>query len=487
MILKNRVKMEEEMKRKLMFLACMLFAAGAVACTNVSTVENNPVEPVIVNEPDTSNPDTQDVNIDSNSNVDSNDDSNDSDVAEDPILKKYKEYAGVSNDRYVLFDMGFENPVFICIEGDYWLFGMDKKGNVKEIDNLLRGAHSAYYWLREGEPVILSYMTIGSGEATSSKCLKINEDFSVTEEYEIIQFFENGDGEVEFDENNNYHHKTEFYINGELQDIAPEEYEGYIPLQNGFEPIDDSFIDIDELFNSSTEANQGEQYIKVYNYDRFATNNEEDFKKSMRNVINDASEEQEFIKRFIGENADTTVFENSVYKMVTSESGDKESIVFFVKGEESVYPELAFGLQFDKSEAANEAMLTDETDKEIFDRITALDGSEYALTDLLRPLTDYQEINYVRDANNKLVKAEYQADPKKYGTYNSTGTLYYDENERPVMKSYYVTSGSADMIYVYDDNGELEMICEFGGMPYGPLEEYPGAEIGFKFSIYLLP
>ena len=312
------------MKRKLMVLACMLFAAGVVACTNVSTVENNPVEPVIVNEPDSSNPDTQDVNIDSNSNVDSNDDSNDLDVA-------------------------------------------------------------------------------------------------------------------------------------------------------------------DPLFNSSTEAAQGEQYIKVYNYDRFATSNEEDFKKSMRNVINDASEEQEFIKRFIGENADTTVSENSVYKMVTSESGDKESVIFFVKGEDSVYPELAFGLQFDKSEAANEAMLTDETDKEIFDRITALDGSEYALTDLLRPLTDYQEINYVRDANNKLVKAEYQADPEKYGTYNSTGTLYYDENERPVMKSYYVTSGSADMIYVYDDNGELEMICEFGGMPYGPLEEYPGAEIGFKFSIYLLP
>ena len=79
-----------------------------------------------------------------------------------------------------------------------------------------------------------------------------------------------------------------------------------------FEPVDDSFIDIDELFNSSTEAAQGEQYIKVYNYDRFATSNEEDFKKSMRNVINDASEEQEFINRFIGENADTTVSENSV-------------------------------------------------------------------------------------------------------------------------------------------------------------------------------
>jgi len=240
------------MKRLTIFLVGLLFVFELVSCTKAPVIDNNPTNEIIeeINEPDTVISDSHDINgnPDSNGdsqekiiNPDSNDDSKDLAVLEDPILDKYKESLDVSTEKCTLFDIGFENPVFIVIDGNYWIYGMDKDGNVKEIDSLVKDTHSAQYWLREGEPIIISSMTIGNGEAVSTKCVKIEEDFSVIEEYEIREIYATGGSKRRYDENGTLLFDTELYFEGVKQDIAPEEYEGYVP-------IDDSFIEISELF-----------------------------------------------------------------------------------------------------------------------------------------------------------------------------------------------------------------------------------------------
>ncbi len=82
------------------------------------------------------------------------------------------------------------------------------------------------------------------------------------------------------------------------------------------------------------------------------------------------------------------------------------------------------------------------------------------------------------------MKVEYSADSKEYGTYNSSGTVYYDERERPFYKSYYSTSGTRYTIYLYNTEGDLNQIFDFGGLPYKELEGDPSLDIGIDVTIY---
>ena len=115
-----------------------------------------------------------------------------------------------------------------------------------------------------------------------------------------------------------------------------------------------------------------------------------------------------------------------------------------------------------------------------------MDGSEYALINYLKPLTDEKDVSFIRNEENRLIKAEYNSNPQKYGTYNSTGVIYYDENERAILREYYTTEGTKYTVYVYDDDN-LVMICDFGGMAYKGLEGFSETEIGMDFKVYFIP
>jgi len=225
--------------------------------------------------------------------------------------------------------------------------------------------------------------------------------------------------------------------------------------------------DINPTESEKDQDEQGNaQIIKIYNYlDNTDVKNENKLLNSMRSVVNDHSEESDFIGSFI-ENPENAIFaENPAYKIIRDMSEDESSIVFLIKGEDSEYPEIAYGLRFEESKA--------------------VDSSEYPLTDYMEPLADHQDVTVIKDESGKTVKAEYSTDPKEYGTYDSTGVVYYDESGRPVLKEYYTTSGNRYMAYVYEEN-ELVMICDFGGMAYKGMDDDPDTEIGIDFSIYFI-
>ena len=72
-------------------------------------------------------------------------------------------------------------------------------------------------------------------------------------------------------------------------------------------------------------------------------------------------------------------------KMEMGELGDKNSIVFIIKNEEYEYPQIAYGLSYYESKVKNEAIISETvpgadssgTKLDIFERIKALDGTEY--------------------------------------------------------------------------------------------------------------
>ena len=206
------------------------------------------------------------------------------------------------------------------------------------------------------------------------------------------------------------------------------------------------------------------QIIKIYNYlDNTDVKNEDKLLNSMRSVVNDHSEERDFIGSFI-ENPENAIFaENTAYKIIRDISEDESSIVFLIKGEDSEYPEIAYGLRFEESKSVDEA----------------------SVTEYLDPLADHQDITYTKNEDGKLASAEYSSDPQEYGTYDSTGVVYYDESERPVLKEYYTTSGNRYMVYVYEED-KLVMICDYGGMAYKGMDDDPDTEIGMDFSIYFI-
>lgn len=239
--------------------------------------------------------------------------------------------------------------------------------------------------------------------------------------------------------------------------------------------------------NDNGQSEDDAQIIKLYSYcDVIDLKNEKDLLNSVRTTVNDSLEEEEFISRFIGKTDTEIIADNSVLKIVKDESEENSSIIFFIKNVDLIYPEIAYGLRFCENMAKDEALLTADKDADIFGRIHSLDGSEYSLIDYLKPLTNYQSVTFYRNEDNKLIKAEYNSDPEEYGTYNSTGVLYYDEKEQPILKEYYSTEGTRYMAYIYDDNN-LAMICDFGGMAYKGLEGFPETEIGMDFKVYLMP
>ena len=201
-------------------------------------------------------------------------------------------------------------------------------------------------------------------------------------------------------------------------------------------------------------------------------------------VITDSESEEAFWAYFYTESDSFDVIEEADAKILKGSSDGKNVFVAFLGENDAGYPKYAYGFKYSPDDAIVEAKYdSSKKGDEIFDEVYSLNGEKYDLFDLVKPLLDYQEKTYVKD-NNKIVKVEYSADPKEHGTYNSSGTVYYDEQERPFYKSYYSTSGTRYTIYLYNTEGDLNQIFDFGGLPYKELEGNPSLDIGIDVTIY---
>ena len=204
----------------------------------------------------------------------------------------------------------------------------------------------------------------------------------------------------------------------------------------------------------------------------------------MYSVITDSKSEEAFLTYFYTESDNYDVIEESDAKILKGASDGKNVFVVFFSENYAEYPKYAYGFKCSPDDAIVEAKYdSSKKGDEIFDEVYSLNGEKYDLFDSIKPLLDYQEKTYVKD-NNKMVKVDYSADPKEYGTYNSSGTVYYDERERPFYKSYYSTSGTRYTIYLYNTEGDLNQIFDFGGLPYKELEGDPSLDIGIDVTIY---
>ena len=216
----------------------------------------------------------------------------------------------------------------------------------------------------------------------------------------------------------------------------------------------------------------------LYDYE-----DDESLKNGMWARVDDANAEKEFLSYFFDDEADMKVIETSTSKVYLGQEDGENIFVFIVNDE---YGNDAYGFRY----SLDDAVIDGKYDKtkngdELFDYMYSMDGEKYLYTDDLKPLLDYQEKNYVKDDDGSIVKVEYDSDAYEYGTYNSSGELYFDDKERPLYRLYYVTSGSRFCYYLYNDNDELVQIFDFGGMPYKGLEENPEIAIGVDLSTYI--
>lgn len=201
-------------------------------------------------------------------------------------------------------------------------------------------------------------------------------------------------------------------------------------------------------------------------------------------VITDSESEEAFLSYFYTESDSFDVIEEADAKILKGASDGKNVFVVFFSENDAGYPKYAYGFKYSPDDAIVEAKYdSSKKGDEIFDEVYSLNGEKYELFDSVKPLLDYHEKTYVKD-NNKIVKVEYSADSKEYGTYNSSGIVYYDEQERPFYKSYYSTSGTRYTIYLYNADGEVAQIFDFGGLSYKRLQGNPNLDIGIDVIIY---
>lgn len=100
---------------------------------------------------------------------------------------------------------------------------------------------------------------------------------------------------------------------------------------------------------------------------------------------------------------------------------------------------------------------------------------------------DISDIELKYQANGMLEKVEYKHASKVYGTFGSSGRVFYDEQGRMVYESSYITHGTVYQFYLYhkDEKTPWACIC-IDSMPYSDSEkddyEYT---YGNRYSIYL--
>ena len=136
-------------------------------------------------------------------------------------LARFERSEKVNMDHCAVFKVGMVNPVCFSIEDDYVIYGMFDDGYVCEITRLTKDSNSEYYFC-EGKNTF--FQKVSGDDYLSEICFTITTSYTAKQKYEI-RYFDEG---------------SKLYINGEEQDIEPEEYEEYCPL-------DDTYISITEI------------------------------------------------------------------------------------------------------------------------------------------------------------------------------------------------------------------------------------------------
>jgi len=89
---------------------------------------------------------------------------------------------------------------------------------------------------------------------------------------------------------------------------------------------------------------------------------------------------------------------------------------------------------------------------------------------------DYRETDYPRTV-------DYEFSEVSHGTYDSSGTAYYDTEGRMVYRNFYMTSGDCSVYYIYQGESRKPWaIVSYGGIPYS-IED--GYKYGMDTSVYL--
>lgn len=72
----------------------------------------------------------------------------------------------------------------------------------------------------------------------------------------------------------------------------------------------------------------------------------------------------------------------------------------------------------------------------VFGSLLDLQGEAYQGREYMQPLQDYYTVEYTRDSDNKIISASYNVDSDEYGTFNSSGELFYDVNANVFYRRY---------------------------------------------------
>ena len=192
---------------------------------------------------------------------------------------------------------------------------------------------------------------------------------------------------------------------------------------------------------------------------------EASLQRGMCTEVNNADEEKDFLAYFFDESSDPKVIESAGSTAYIGTVGDENVFVLLIHDGESGYPEYAYGFRY----STNDAM----------------EAPENGPINYIAPVQTYQDQNVITDDEGNIIKVEYSCDAHEYGTFNSTGTVYYDDNGNAVYREYYSTNGTRVSYYLYNDDNELIQYMDFGGMPYSGLESNPDIAIGVNFETYI--
>lgn len=266
-------------------------------------------------------------------------------------------------------------------------------------------------------------------------------------------------------------------VREQVMEAFKEYFEEEIAGMDPAEEVQEDTEDVEE----ETEFNE---VLFVSSEDYYDREDDISFQKGMRTIAKDSDSEKEFLSYFIDDNEEYELKEYDGVQVYLQYSEDENTFVFIKSLKEDEYPKSAYGFKYPVKDAESVAIFDDLNGVDIFESLTSSDGSEFEYSDFLKPLTDYQEKNVVTNDEGKTVKVEYSWDAEEYGTTNSTGVLYYDEEEMPLYREYYYTSGSKISFYLFED-GKLVQYFDFGGMAYSGLESNPDIETGIDFITFI--
>ncbi|MCQ2483573.1 MAG: hypothetical protein MJ153_08820 [Clostridia bacterium] len=225
----------------------------------------------------------------------------------------------------------------------------------------------------------------------------------------------------------------------------------------------------------------------VYCYDYrlyIDADDEESLQKSIRTSVNDLAEEQEFLSDYIQDDTEYELINEAGSRLFIINDDCEISFVFMVGAGEEEYPQKVFALNVDKDKLIPEATFDENiAGVNVFGSLLDLQGEAYQGREYMQPLQDYYTVEYTRDSDNKIISASYNVDSDEYGTFNSSGELFYDVNENVFYRRYYTTGGTRYSVYLFNED-KLYMYIDFGGTAYTGISGNPDIELGFDFKLY---